>query len=163
MKTAQKNIKKMAMNEAPEIDTSTQESIVGYCLKRALMVMHSDFRRNIEEIGFHQKEITALGLIADNPDINQSGLARAMSVERPAIVLIVDELETAELINRNKVPNDRRAYALRITLKGKQALKRGLKAIRRHEDKVLAGLSGNERETLMKLLGKIVDYPQGAE
>jgi DNA-binding MarR family transcriptional regulator len=157
-----KKIKNAIADESPEIDTSTQDMIVGYRLKRAFMVMHTDFLRHLDDIGFRQKEITALGLIADNPDINQTGLARAMSLERPAIVLIVDELETGELITRNKVPNDRRAYALRITLKGRRALNKGLKAIKRHENNVLERLSGSERATLMKLLDKIVAYPSNA-
>ena len=67
--------------------------IVGYNMKRAFMLIHEDYKLNTDAIGLSQRHFTALTLIVENPDMSQSDLARALSVERPAVVLIVDELE----------------------------------------------------------------------
>ncbi len=130
-------------------------TIIGYTMKRAFMTIHADYQANLDKIGLTQKHFSALSLIVDNPDMSQSDLARALSVERPAVVLIADALEEQELISRNRVPGDRRAYALRATLKGRRQRDRALKAIQEHEDALLADLGEEERETLLSLLRRV--------
>lgn len=138
-------------------------SIIGYTMKRAFMTMYDDYQANIDKIGFRQKYFSALSLIVDNPDMSQSDLARALSVERPAVVVIVDTLEDQELITRNRVPGDRRTYALRATLKGRRQRDRALKAIHEHEDALLKDLSDEERKTLLALLRRIVPHGKDNE
>ena len=72
------------------------------------------------------------------------------------MVVIVDELENAELITRNRVEGDRRSYALRATLKGRNLWNRAEKLVHEHENRMLAGFSRSERETLKGLLGRII-------
>ena len=76
---------------------------------------------------------TALVLIVDNPGLRQSQLAAAMDVERPNMVVIVDELEGRELIVRERAPTDGRAYALKATLAGRQLYEKAVAAVTAHE------------------------------
>ena len=102
---------------------------------------------------------TALVLIVDNPGMKQSQLADAMDVERPNLVVIIDELERRELITRDKVPTDRRAYALRATLAGHQLYERTLKAVSAHEDVLLKGIAP---EDLRVLTSVVLDIQRNA-
>ena len=72
------------------------------------------------DLGLRQTTFSALATIIENPDITQTQLGHALSIERSGVVLIVDEMENADIITRNKVKTDRRSYALRATLKGSQ-------------------------------------------
>ena len=98
---------------------------------------------------------STLSLIVDNPDIIQSRLAEALSMERSNLVLVIDELEQRELVTRGKVRGDRRAYALRATLKGRRLRDRALRAIAAHEDRLLADYSPDERARLIDMLNRI--------
>jgi DNA-binding MarR family transcriptional regulator len=103
---------------------------------------------------------TALVLIVDNPGLRQSQLADAMDIERPNLVVILDELERRELITRDRVPADRRAYALQVTLSGRQLYDSAVAAVTAHEEQLLQGLDDEARETLVVAL-KIIENSRG--
>jgi DNA-binding MarR family transcriptional regulator len=69
--------------------------------------------------------------------------------------VIVDELENRDMIERNKVPGDRRAYALRVTKVGQAAYREALAIVQAHEDTFLSNFSEKERTVLRELLSRI--------
>ena len=158
--------KKKAQEEtkplAPFVEESVLDTILGYTLKRAYLAIHDDYKANQDDIGLSQREFSALSIILDNQDINQTDLGRAMSIERANMVVLVDQLEGKELITRNKVPTDRRSYALRATLKGRRACEKAVSAIRDHENRVLHDLSEGERADLLRLLRQVVESAKTA-
>jgi len=82
-------------------------------------------------------------------------LADALSIERPNLVLVVDELEHRDLIVRHPAPGDRRAYALKATLQGLRLYDQALVSVRAHEARVTQHLSAADRESLLRMLTKI--------
>ena len=98
---------------------------------------------------------TALDLIVDNPGLNQSHLAQVMDIERPNLVIIIDELEARELITRDRVPGDRCRYALNPTEAGRVLYKRTLKAVTQHEKTLLACLDPEILKDLVNILKPI--------
>jgi len=147
--------KSEAQRAPEEFDDAVLRSFVGYNLKRAYLTVHGDFIASLAGLDLRPTQFSALSLIVDNPDISQTELARALSIERSNIVLVVDDLEGRELINRNRVKTDRRAYALRATLKGRRLHDKAVAQIRAHEERVLARLDPAERRTLIEMLNRI--------
>lgn len=145
---------KTLRTEAPE-DREDLESLVGYALKRAYVTMQADFRATLGEGGLTPRSFAAQSLVVQVPDITQSELARLLGIERSGLVAIIDDLEGRGYLRRTTVPGDRRVQALVPTEAGCAAYDEALTAVRAHEDKLLAGLSGAERDTLMTLLQKI--------
>lgn len=139
----------------PHISDATLRGLVGYNMKRAFMVVRADLARTLEPFELRMLTFTALTLIADNPGLSQSQLAEAMQVERPNLVVIVDELETRGLINRDRVPTDRRTYALRITDEGTRLLAEATRAVREHENHIMGGISDAEEAALVSTLNRI--------
>lgn len=139
-----------------ELESGVLGSFIGYGLKRAYLNFQSDFIESVAHLGLRPGQFAALSIIIDNPDISQSRLARALEIERSGVVLIVDELEGRDLISRNKVPGDRRSYALRATPAGEALREEAVVTICRHEDRLLAGLSATERKTLQGLLVRLL-------
>jgi len=129
--------------------------LVGYNMKRAYMRIYADFTDALAEHDLRQRTFSVLSLVVENPDVSQSDVARTLGIERSGTVVIVDELEGRDLIRRDKVPGDRRAYALNVTSSGRDLYARALKRIDRHENKVLAGLDKDERALLRGLLNRI--------
>jgi DNA-binding MarR family transcriptional regulator len=128
---------------------------VGYNMRCAYLTIHDDLVRNLEQVGLRTTSFSALTLIVDNPDIIQSRLADALRMKRSNLVVVIDELEQRELITRGTVKNDRRAYALRATLKGRRLRDKAVKAVAAHEDRLLASLNIEQRKWLVEILNRI--------
>lgn len=137
------------------VNDTALRGFVGYNLRRAYLTIHDDLMRNLAEFGLRTISFSALAMIVDNPDINQSRLAEALSMERSNLVVVIDELEQRELVSRTKVKTDRRAYALRPTLRGRRLRDRAVRAVAAHEDRLLADLAADERIKLIEMLNRI--------
>ena len=153
-------MKKRATETAGKDEQLAQANLrqfVGYEMKLAYLLIHADMMRILKPTGLRIVTFSALGIVVENPDISQTQLAQALQIERSGVVVIVDELENADLISRNKVEGDRRSYALRATLKGRNLWSRTEKLVHDHEDGILSALNTSERETLKTLLGRIIE------
>lgn len=130
----------------------TLDGLFGYHLKRATNVLQLDLKHALKPFDLRMLTYTALVLIVDNPDLRQSQLAEAMDVERPNMVVIIDTLESRELIIRDRVPTDRRAYALNATLAGRRLCEKATMAVKQHEERLLHQLSPEMRQTVIAAL-----------
>ncbi len=142
----------------PRVDQVSDETLrhfLGYHVKRAYNVIRSDLQRTLEPFGLRIITYSALVLIVDNPGVRQSQLADALSIERPNLVVIIDELEQRELIVRERVPTDRRAHALKATLAGRRLCEKAVKADHAHEAALLSGLSEKDRALIGKVMARI--------
>ena len=82
----------------------------------------------------------------------QQQLSTDMGIDPSAMVKLINELEEAGLAERRRRPNDRRAWEVRITPKGRRTLQRAKQLAAEVEDEVLAGLTAAEHRQLMTLL-----------
>ncbi len=135
-------------------DASLRE-FTGYNMKRAFIILQADVMRTLEPFGLRMVTFSALSMIGDNPGLSQSQLAAALVIERPNLVVIVDELERRDLITRDRVPTDRRTYALRLTSEGARLLAQSTEAVRQHDRRMMEGVSAEEAELLISTLRKI--------
>lgn len=131
------------------VSDETLRAFVGYHMKRAFNVVQTDLARTLKPFDLRMLTYTALVLIVDNPGLRQSQLADAMDVERPNLVVIIDELERRELIVRDRVPTDRRAYALKATLAGRQLCEKAVAAVTAHEQRLLENMDATTRDTVI--------------
>ncbi len=128
---------------------------VGYTMKRAFLDIRDDLIVTLAPLGLRVMTFSALSIVVENPDLSQSQLAQSLRIERSGVVVLVDELEMANLILRNPVQGDRRSYALRATLKGRRLWKQAERKVQAHEKALLAELSDEEQKILNALLCRI--------
>nr|WP_319249837.1 MarR family transcriptional regulator [uncultured Celeribacter sp.] len=138
-----------------EVTDNNLRQFVGYNMKRAFLAVREDLSATLEPLGLRMTSFSALAIIEENPDISQSRLAEALHIERSGVVVLVDELESAELIERGRVEGDRRQYALRVTPEGSAKWRAAEVAVQGHETALFEKLSEAERETLRALLGRV--------
>lgn len=131
-----------------QVSDDTLTNLVGYNIKRASNVIQNDLARSLKPLRLRMITFTALVLIVDNPGIRQSQLAAALSIERPNCVVIIDELELREIITREQIPTDRRAYALKPTPAGLKLYKKALAAAQAHEDALFGHFSAKQRNQI---------------
>ena len=136
--------------------------ILGYHLRRTQVAIFQHFSRTVAA----KEDITPglfgmLQVIAANPGLGQSRLAETMEVDRSTIVKVVDQLEERGLIMRESSPVDKRSHCLRLTDKGRTALRRMEALVLRHEDEFTKTLSAEERRFLVRLLMRLYRKTNG--
>ncbi len=146
---------------AVSVSDATLRSFVGYQMKRAFNVIQGDLVKTLKPFDLRMLTYTALVLIVDKPGLRQSQLAAAMDVERPNMVVIIDELERRELITRDRVQTDRRAYALKATLKGRRLYEKAVAAVTEHEAELLSDLDEDARAAILSAMKAVQKAKKG--
>lgn len=134
---------------------ATLRAFSGYGMKRAFNAIQADVNAALAPFDLRMVTFSALVVIVDNPGLRQTQLADLLSIERPNLVVILDELERRELISRDRAVDDRRAYALQVTLAGRRLHDKALAAVNAHEARMTAGLNPAERADLIRMLRRI--------
>ena len=151
--------------EDADLELGFLSSSVGYHLKRAYLRIYDDFIVTLADLHLRPQVFSALSLIADNPGIIQSALARALAIERSNIVLIIDDLVGRGWVTRNAVPRDRRVYALHATAAGHKYCRIAVERITKHEGRMLGAMTPRERSALLSVLDRVgtLDPESGAQ
>lgn len=116
------------------------------------------YRRSDEDrLGMRLRWYVALSFLNDHDGASQQALGEALCVDANNLVLLLNELEAAELAERRRDPLDRRRHLVHITAAGRRALDRAERAQEHVEDDVLRALDADERATLRELLARALD------
>ncbi|MGJ7542527.1 MarR family winged helix-turn-helix transcriptional regulator [Variovorax sp. LT1R16] len=129
------------------------EDSVGYALRRALVRSDGAFAKYLEP-PMSPARLSALATVGVNPGINQSALGAMLNIAGPSVVKVIDDLEGMEVLRRERM-GDRRNYALVLTEKGAEALKKYQQLVKTFEVEIATALTASEREQLLRLLSKI--------
>lgn len=109
-------------------------------------------RSTVELVGLNLKNMVVLAYLRDHPSATQQALTDDLSMDSNTGVLVLNDLEDLELVERRRDPADRRRHIVDITGQGLAALEAAELAQGSIEDEILAGLSVQERATFRRLL-----------
>ncbi len=113
------------------------------------------FREALEPLGLHPRHFALLNLLGVEGERSQQALGEVLQIDPSTMVAVVDDLESEGLAERRRNPDDRRAYSVRLTPRGRSQLTRGRRAAKKVEDRVLAPLEPAERKRLLELLHRL--------
>ncbi len=115
------------------------------------------FSQALANLGVSPRAFGVLSNLAAAEGQTQQQLADALGMHRNNMVDLVDEMETAGWIRRQRSDIDRRAFALQLTPAGRTIVER----VNQHVpliDRQLAGhLTPVERSTLLEILQRVAD------
>jgi len=134
---------------------ATLRGFVGYGMKRAFAVIQQDVNACLAPLGLRMLTFSALVVVRDTPGVRQSQLAEILMIERPNLVLILDELEGADLLVRTRAREDRRAFELRVTLRGRRLCEAAVAAVAAHDARMTEGMDAAARAALVAALRRI--------
>jgi DNA-binding MarR family transcriptional regulator len=132
---------------------------VGYLLRRASNVFsaHWALQFEREEVSLTPVQCGMMILVDENPGLTQIELARLLRVEGSTLWQLVDRLLELGFIHRRRLPEDRRAYAIRLSQRGRKALRRFQHGLRLHQQALLDCLSSSERAALSAMLLRVIE------
>lgn len=129
--------------------------IVGFHIRLAHGAVYRHFTESFVHLGLTQKQVSALWLIDDHPDIAQTGLAQRMRMDRATTMAIVNRLQSRGYVVRGKLTSDGRKQTLNLTRAGRKALVTAKAAIRQHERWLKSRFTAKQVSTLIGLLTRI--------
>jgi DNA-binding MarR family transcriptional regulator len=98
--------------------------------------------------------------VEERPGITPGELAEALNLTRGAVSKVIDKLEAKNWITRSTNPEDSRIQLLCLTAAGGRILPQLAKIADQNDREFFAGLKTDEKATLRRLLGRLVDFHQ---
>ena len=124
-----------------------------WMLMSDLVLDHQRRRQVSDAVGLSFARTRAVRRVAAKP-MSMGDLAAALGIDRPNATVLVDELESQNLVRRRPHPTDRRAKLVEATRKGK-TLARKANEILGTPPAALSSLGEEDLEALRRLLTSI--------
>ncbi|HVZ79907.1 MAG TPA: MarR family transcriptional regulator [bacterium] len=156
---------KKTWNDGPARVPDSMLERMGFLLNRSTQKMNEIALRTLEPLGLMGKHLGVLLTLKEKGPIPQQEIGNCIHVDRTTMVQIVDDLERLGLVERKDNPEDRRAYSLSVTAKGRETLTKGLHLVSSAEKEFFADLPSKDQKELVRILKHLVlshYYPQKA-
>ena len=136
------------------------EEHMGWLMSRAAHALGAALTESLAPLGLNLRDyavlIAAERAAATGSPRTQLALARAARLDKSTMVVALDALEGAGLVERRPDAKDRRARIVEPTDAGQELLARAEGIVIDVEDGVLAGLNDEEQRALRGLLRRLV-------
>ena len=131
-------------------------AMAGHLIRRLHQQSTQVFQAQTQAAGIDLTSVqfAALDAIAEQPGIDQAGLAATISFDRATIGGVIDRLESKGLVLREVSAQDRRARLLRLTPEGAQLLASVRPVVEALQVDILAPLSAAEQARFLALAHK---------
>ncbi len=144
--------------DAPERRVPLPPSLAiwtGYLMSRAAQQCRELFQSLAAPLGVGPRQFGVLAVLGEGRALSQVEIGERLGVDRNTIVLLLDELEAAGFVRRERDPHDRRAHLVTLTEAGQTVLAQATELARQTNDEVLSPLSPAERSALHALLSRL--------
>lgn len=109
------------------------------------------------ELDLTYAQSQVLFYVAEHAACHMGDVAKAFGVTLPAVTHIIDRLEQKQFVVRGDHPADRRVYVLELTRQGKALVQELHTMQMRGLEKVLARMSADDRNRVVKGLEALVE------
>lgn len=127
----------------------------GFLLWQATMRVQAEAAAALAPLGLRIPHNSVLTVLAAGP-LSQVVLSARLNTDRTTMVKLIDDLEGAGLVSRERDPHDRRAHAVTLTDEGTRLLKRANARVSEADAGFFAPLSGAEHEQLRAILVRVI-------
>jgi DNA-binding MarR family transcriptional regulator len=149
--------KNCAPSAVPPVGRAPQTGTIVLLTRLARAVF---FRSSVELVGLNLRNMVTLAYLRDHPRASQQMMTEHLSMDSNTGVLVLNDLEDLDYVERRRDPADRRRHIVNITDAGLGALERAEVAQGSIEDEILGGLNATERATFRRLLVKALEDHQ---
>lgn len=125
---------------------------MGYALKEASSALRTAMEEVLRPLGMNVTHYSCLELLAQRPGQSNSELARGTFVTRQAMNVLLQALERDGSVTRPDAAPVGRALPARLTPLGRRRLKKASAAVRIIENRILAGMTESQQETVFGAL-----------
>ena len=131
------------------------EVYTGFLLRKISAASFQRFSAHTDAHSLHPMHFGMLTVLEADSPISQHELARRTGVDPSSMVARMDALEEQGMVERQRREEDRRAYEIRLTEKGRTTLIELRAEAAKELERLLAPLNAEERRTLHDLLRRV--------
>jgi DNA-binding MarR family transcriptional regulator len=131
------------------------EGFTGFLMRKISAATFERFSAATAEYGLHPMHFGMLTVLDADSPISQHDLSQRTGVDPSSMVARMDALEERGLVERRRKADDRRAYEIRLTDKGRTVLGELRDVAAQHMERMLAPLGPAERKQLNELLRRV--------
>jgi DNA-binding MarR family transcriptional regulator len=128
------------------------EKQLGYLLRRAQIAVFRDFFAVFNEFDIRPAQYSVLTVIECNPGLSQTQVCKALGIQKPHFVAMLDALEARGLVRRASMPNDRRSYALFLTNVGQDFIRKLHRTAAKHERRIVDRVGVEAHRRIFEML-----------
>jgi DNA-binding MarR family transcriptional regulator len=111
--------------------------------------------RALRKLGLSVPMWRALAALQQRNGQTIGEIAQLAVVDRSSLGRLLESLAKNGLVERESLPDDRRAVAIRLSPAGRKLFEQALPLVQAHYERLLTGVSNEEFETLMRVLRRI--------
>ncbi|HEY0943228.1 MAG TPA: MarR family transcriptional regulator [Steroidobacter sp.] len=141
-------------------DTFHLRDSIGYLVKRTQRLMQEGIEARFAAQGCTLQQWAVLMNLRDGLATTVAELCRDLHHDSGAMTRLIDQLESRNLIERRRNPDDRRVIELSLTKAGHKVLDKLIPTACDMLNESLAGLSREEVKLLQSLLRRTIDRLQ---
>jgi DNA-binding MarR family transcriptional regulator len=128
-----------------------------YLIALAHQAQRTRATERLRPLGVHPRDFGVLSILASEQPCSQQHLASRLGISPPAVLPFVEALEREGLVKRERRSDDRRAYDVTLTDRGRKALIRARETATRLQSELVDQLGPRADQELRKLLRKLID------
>lgn len=137
------------------------EQSIGFTLNRTALKVRAEMSRRLRPFDLTPEQWSVLHRLAGADGITQKELSDRTFKDTPGTARILDKLVERGLVVRTSHPEDRRAFLIFITDRGREVWQRILPVAVLMNDDAGSGLSAAERVQLLQLLNRVQGALEG--
>ncbi len=139
----------------PETDYSVEDQI-GFVLRRTHQRASAIFETVMGDFQVTPTQFTTMIKLQDLGEVSQNRLGRMAAMDPATTFGVISRLKKRDLITQRTDPNDARRVLLRLTPEGDKCTNAMRAVAVQVTEETLAPLTGDERNTLMTLLARLM-------
>ena len=134
----------------------------GFLLNKTALKVSQKVDASLEPLAIQVRHYSVLLLLTQiDTAMSQKEVGERLWIDRNTMVSLIDHLEEQELAIRTRDQNDRRAYVISITKKGRSLVEKASQIVAEANSQFVDALDDDELEQLTKLLVKLLKGTQG--
>ena len=115
------------------------------------------FHEEMTHAGLTPRQYAVLLTVSQNEGLSQTSLVDKTGIDRSTLADIIRRMLKKGLLRRKRTREDARAYAVRLTAKGKEALTSALPAALTADERILKALPKKQRDEFLLSLVNIME------
>lgn len=154
-------VKPAAAPQATALQAAPQDR-AGDLIRRAQQIAVALFLEECAAFDLTPVQYSVLTALRDNPGSDATRVGGLVGFDRTTISGVMERLEAKGLLARQTSEADKRIKTLTLTGEGRKLLKKVAPYAEQAQARILAPLSGQEQETLLALLNRLVQLNNDA-
>jgi DNA-binding MarR family transcriptional regulator len=111
--------------------------------------------KELKKYNISSSQMLVLNTIYRNDGIHQEAISKILNLDKANITRAINKLIDEGLVNREIDSNDKRAYLLHLTNKGKKLEPEIVNILKKTTSTLLTGFTAEEKKTILNLLRKM--------